>query len=125
LAEIGSYCTHCGAKVEPNSKFCTGCGKPTSLAAAQVTTSSSAARKTISRDRAILAYIMGILITGTGHMVVGRVARGILILVGAIVVGFITSYIFLGLFFIAIVVYWILQLIDLYRQIHRMEVVKT
>ena len=68
---------------------------------------------------------MGIIIIGTGHMVVGRVARGILILVGAIVVGIITLYIFLGLFFIAIVVYWILQLIDLYRQIHRMEVVKT
>jgi hypothetical protein len=30
LAEIGSYCTHCGAKVEPNSKFCASCGRATS-----------------------------------------------------------------------------------------------
>lgn len=58
-------------------------------------------------------------------MVVGRVARGILILVGAVVVGLVTSYIFIGLFLVAIFVYWLLQFIDLYKQIHRMEVVKT
>jgi hypothetical protein len=125
LIEVATYCTHCGAKIDPYSRFCPSCGKATSLAADAQATTSSDARKTISRDRAILDYIMGIIIIGTGHMVVGRVAGGTLILVGAIVVGIITSYIFLGLFFIAIVVYWILQLIDLYKQIHRMEVVKT
>lgn len=44
---------------------------------------------------------------------------------GAVVVGLVTSYIFIGLFLVAILVYWLLQLIDLYKQIHRMEVVKT
>jgi len=37
-----------------------------------------------SRDRAILGYIMGGLIIGTGHIVVGRITRGILILIGAV-----------------------------------------
>ena len=125
MTEVGLYCTHCGAKIEPSSKYCSSCGRATSLAAAQTAAAPSVTRKSISRDRAILAYIMGILITGTGHMVVGRVARGILILVGAMFLGFVTAYINLGLFFIAVVVYWVLQLVDLYKQIHRMEVVKT
>jgi hypothetical protein len=126
MAEVGLYCTYCGAKLELNSRFCPSCGKATPLAAAaQTAAAPPVTRKSISRDRAILAYIMGILITGTGHMVVGRVARGILILVGAMFLGFVTVYINLGLFFIAVVVYWVLQLVDLYKQIHRMEVVKT
>jgi hypothetical protein len=58
-------------------------------------------------------------------MIVGRVSRGILILIGAVVVGLVTSYLLIALFFIAIFVYWLLLLIDLYKQIHRMEVVNT
>ncbi len=83
--EAGSHCTNCDARLETYARFCPSCGRATPLAAAQVATS-SVKRKSISRDRAILAYIMGILISGTGHMVVGLVARGILILVGATVV---------------------------------------
>jgi uncharacterized OB-fold protein len=33
LSEIGSYCTHCGAKIEPNSNFCSSCGETSSLGA--------------------------------------------------------------------------------------------
>lgn len=58
-------------------------------------------------------YIIGILIIGTGHMVVGRVARGILILGGAVAVGIVTFAINPVIFFIAIFLYWIFQLIDL------------
>jgi hypothetical protein len=120
MAEVASYCNHCGAKIEPNSRFCPSCGRATSLAAPSV------AKKSISRDRAVPAYIMGILIVGTGHMVVGRVARGILILIGGLVIGFVAGLIG-GLIFIFIfgIIYWVLQIIDLYKQIHRMEVVKT
>jgi RNA polymerase subunit RPABC4/transcription elongation factor Spt4 len=32
MAEVGSYCTHCGTKIEPSSKFCPNCGRSTSLA---------------------------------------------------------------------------------------------
>ena len=42
MADVASYCT-CGAKIEPSSKFCSNCGKATSIAAAQGTTASSAA----------------------------------------------------------------------------------
>lgn len=77
---------------------------------------------TISRDRAILGYIMGILITGTGHMIVGRIVRGVLILIGAVAVVYVAGLIG-GLVLIAIcaVIYWVLQLVDVYKQIHRMK----
>jgi TM2 domain-containing membrane protein YozV len=124
MTEVTSYCSHCGARIEPNARFCASCGRATPLAADQPA-APSATRKTISRDRAILAYIMGILISGTGHMVVGRVARGILILAGAIIIGFVTFAIHPAIWIIAILVYWVFQLVDLYKQIHRMEVIKT
>jgi hypothetical protein len=33
MAEVASYCTYCGSKIEPNSRFCSSCGRATSLAA--------------------------------------------------------------------------------------------
>jgi hypothetical protein len=33
MAEVRSYCTYCGTKIEPNSKFCPNCGRSTSLPA--------------------------------------------------------------------------------------------
>jgi hypothetical protein len=35
MTEPGSYCTDCGAKIDPTSKFCSSCGRSTSLAAAK------------------------------------------------------------------------------------------
>jgi zinc-ribbon domain len=35
MTEAGIYCTQCGAKIEPTSKFCSNCGKPTSPLAAE------------------------------------------------------------------------------------------
>jgi TM2 domain-containing membrane protein YozV len=65
---------------------------------------------------------MGILITGTGHMIVGRIVRGVLILIGAVAVVYVAGLIG-GLVLIAIcaVIYWVLQLVDVYKQIHRMK----
>jgi zinc-ribbon domain len=42
MADVASYCTYCGAKIEPSSKFCSNCGKATSIAAAQEKTASAA-----------------------------------------------------------------------------------
>ncbi len=35
MSEGESHCTHCGAKLEPSSRFCSSCGKATPLAEAQ------------------------------------------------------------------------------------------
>ncbi len=34
MAEVGSYCTQCGAKVEPASRFCSNCGETIPLVSA-------------------------------------------------------------------------------------------
>jgi hypothetical protein len=44
MAEIASYCAHCGAKIEPTSKFCSSCGRATSLAAAEETATAGEGR---------------------------------------------------------------------------------
>ena len=41
MADVASYCTYRGAKIEPSSKFCSNCGKATSIAAAQETTTAA------------------------------------------------------------------------------------
>ena len=65
---------------------------------------------------------MGLIITGTGHMVVGRVARGIGNLLGAIFVGFVTFSIDLVLGIIGYISYQIFQLYDLHKTIKKLEV---
>jgi len=41
MAEVESYCTHCGAKIEPHARFCPGCGRAIPLAAAPASTSAT------------------------------------------------------------------------------------
>jgi hypothetical protein len=37
MTSAGSYCRYCGTEIEPSSKFCSNCGKPTSLPAGPTT----------------------------------------------------------------------------------------
>jgi hypothetical protein len=66
VTAAGSYCRYCGAKIEPNSKFCSNCGRPTSLAAAPTAgggTSSGRVRKTRSKKKTagiVILVIIGI-----------------------------------------------------------------
>lgn len=64
---------------------------------------------------------MGLIITGTGHMVVGRVARGIAILLGAMVTGFVTFSIDLVLGIIGYIGYQLFQLYDLHQTIKKLR----
>ena len=83
-------------------------------------------KKRISRNRVMAAYIIAFIIPGIGHIVVGRVVRGILIFIAGWFVGFFSALVG-GLIFAIIfgIAYWAFQLIDLRRQIHqRMEVVR-
>ena len=60
MAEVGLYCTHCGAKIEPISKFCPSCGRATPLAAAQAAASPTKERPTGVTIIAILSILAGI-----------------------------------------------------------------
>jgi zinc-ribbon domain len=69
LVEVGSYCIHCGAKIEPNSRFCSSCGKPTSLPAVPTpgggTNSSEKVRKKTNKKA-----IVGIVVIPTVFVIV-------------------------------------------------------
>lgn len=59
MTVTGSYCRYCGTRIEPNSKFCSNCGKPTSLpAAAAPVASSSDTRAEKKKDRKVIAVIV-------------------------------------------------------------------
>jgi hypothetical protein len=54
-------------------------------------------------------------------MVVGRVARGIAILLGAVFIGFVTVYISVYLWIIVAIGYWIFQYYDLHKIIKKLK----
>jgi hypothetical protein len=56
MTEVESYCSHSGAKIESSSIFCSSCERATPLAAAARAAVPSVTRKSISRDRAAIAY---------------------------------------------------------------------
>jgi hypothetical protein len=64
---------------------------------------------------------MGLIITGTGHMVIGRAARGIAILFGATVTGFVTFSIDVLLGIIDYIGYQFFQLYDLHQTIKKLR----
>jgi TM2 domain-containing membrane protein YozV len=78
-------------------------------------------RDSISDRRELAAWIMGFIITGTGHMVVGRIARGIAILLGAVLTGFVTFSIELVLGIIGYISYQFFQLYDLHQTIKKLR----
>ena len=58
MAEVASYCMHCGAKIEPNSKFCPSCGKNTTLSAQGKTTSGAGMGKGTQKGRPSSAWYL-------------------------------------------------------------------
>ncbi len=61
MSGTGSFCRYCGSKVEPNSKFCSNCGKPTSLPAAPMANSGRGSDDKI-RKKTNKTKILGIVV---------------------------------------------------------------
>jgi hypothetical protein len=121
MTVAGSYCSYCGTKIEPNSRFCANCGRATPLGVAAAAANPSGTRKPISDNRELAAWIMGILIAGTGHIVAGRVARGIGFLLGAIFIGFVFFSIDIILGIVVTIGYWVFMLYDLNKTIKKLR----
>jgi TM2 domain-containing membrane protein YozV len=71
---------------------------------------------TVSKDRAFLAYILSIFIEGAGHVVIGKILRGIgIFLAGVItwIIAFLVIPFPLGI--LIVIGYWIWQIYDLHR----------
>lgn len=125
------FCKHCGKEVmDADTKFCPKCGKPP---ADQPTTPTVAVGYNPYKNpgtAALIAIIGGIFgFPGIGHIYVGRIARGILILISGIILfvlgliaifagaalgpaGFAAGAVFGFIFIIIYVVIWIWQIFD-------------
>lgn len=103
------YCSKCGEQIPDNSQFCPKCGASCNEQGPQYNVNNSAPyyenKQTKSRG---LATVLSILIVGVGQMYLGQVVKGIVMLIGAMVIGAITG----GLAALPI---WILSAIDAYR----------
>jgi hypothetical protein len=92
MAEVGLYCTHCGAKIEPNSKFCPSCGRATPLAAAQEKTTTAVVTPLSCPDGVTVIGILSIL-AGIGTFILAAIAGAIgVILIPISIVHFVVAY---------------------------------
>jgi hypothetical protein len=82
---------------------------------------STVPKRSFSKSRIDWAYGLGTFFIGVGHMLVGHVARGIVILVGAVLIGFVTFYISVYLWIIVAIGYWIFQYYDLHQIIKKLK----
>jgi hypothetical protein len=94
MAEVGSYCTGCGAKIEQNSKFCSGCGRAISLAAAQETTTTAAAGTSASRPDGVTIIAILCILAGIGEFIFTAIGGGAIgvILIPVGIVYFVVAY---------------------------------
>lgn len=102
------FCRNCGGDLpSDNSSFCPVCGKPQNTA-----TAVTMAAQTKNVGSAIaLALIAGILgFNGIGHLYIGKIGKGIVILViGWIILGITFLFIPFGLIYL---IFWIWQAYD-------------
>lgn len=108
----GSFCSHCGARVADQARYCASCGQSLSTAILQ-------AEATPPVDPAGLvlnpnplppwgAALCSLLIAGLGQMLLGQVAKGAVILLVGLVVGALTAG------FGAIII-WLIAAVDAYQ----------
>ena len=87
-----AYCTHCGAKIEPSSKFCPSCGRATPLAAVQEPTTKTVVSPASRPDGVTVIAILSIL-AGIGAFILAAIGGAIgVILIPIGIVYFVVAY---------------------------------
>lgn len=90
------FCGSCGKEIPATAAFCPNCGRPTQ---AQPPPSSVVYRQLPQKDpgiAALLAIIGGLFgLPGIGHIYVGRIGRGLLILFSGLILFVIWIFVFL------------------------------
>ena len=104
-----NFCSQCGVEIRPGSRFCSGCGEevvgpvPGDTPRGSGRFSSSRVRRVPTKSvggaiaLAIILPLFGF--SGIGHLYVGRLARGILILLGSWAVDIVAVAFLIGGFF--------------------------
>lgn len=111
------FCPNCGKEVQAESAFCPSCGYNLKAPPVKPTPSVPLEHKSPG-VAAVLALVLGIIgLMGIGHIYVGRIGRGIVLLVVGIILGFLTwgsfvlGFLTFGLGFIGAIIFGIILLI--------------
>ena len=111
------FCSKCGRQVEENASFCQNCGaaltqqpQPTQYSQPTVPTH-VLPRPVMSTKNEGLAAVLSFLFSGLGQIYVGRIGRGLGILLGGIVIALIGWI----LLWIPLLVYWVWNIYDAYN----------
>jgi hypothetical protein len=93
MEEVGLYCTHCGAKIESTSKFCTSCGRATFIGTAQETTKATAVAPPESRPDGVTIIAILSILAGIGEFFLAAIGGAIaVILIPIGIVYFVVAY---------------------------------
>ncbi|MCK4437967.1 hypothetical protein KAV47_02730 [Candidatus Bathyarchaeota archaeon] len=83
--ERTKFCPHCGAMIPYNEASCPACGEPQPVLEA-------ASRKPVKKTW--IAVLLSLLVTGLGHVYLGRWRRGLTIFIMTLAVGVVASLYF-------------------------------
>ncbi|NLK26040.1 MAG: zinc ribbon domain-containing protein [Euryarchaeota archaeon] len=133
------YCHNCGARIPDDSIFCTRCGAKTTVSTqASTTCPPYQPYMAIPMKSEVLSIILALLIPGTGHLYIGKLVQGLIILIAYFSL-YVLSMVWLlpimisiddpaaylydagtltALVLVSIIAFiiWIVQLIDVYNQ---------
>lgn len=104
------FCSNCGFKMDKNIKFCPECGSPTNGVPQTAVNSQD--------KNSALAAILSFLIIGLGQIYIGLTKKGIILLLAAIISGFL-MLIYIG--WITWLIVWIYAIYDAYNSAEKMN----
>ena len=113
-----AFCSHCGAEISPEDSSCPKCSKVTGPATTTTTTTTPSYNPYKNPTTAALIAIIGGIFgfMGIRHIYAGRIAKGIFIMIGGIVLfyaGILTLIILVGIPLLIIYAgIWIWQIFD-------------
>jgi TM2 domain-containing membrane protein YozV len=127
------FCKDCGTPYTEGAKFCPNCGANLQAPVAPTAQTSAAAPRKDSGVAALLAGLAGLVLFGIGHFYVGKIGRGVVLLVVGIVLKLAIPLLWFGsameltftqagpatglliLFALLNLITWIWQIYDAYR----------
>lgn len=108
LTDTTKYCANCGILIEDDAEFCPDCGVKQLIIQKEV--------KEIKNPG--LAAVFSFLVVGLGQIYNGQIAKGLLLLVGAVISG-ILMIILIG--FVFWIIIWIYAIYDAYNTAKRIN----
>ena len=107
------FCANCGFEMPVTIKFCPECGHPTD--AAPKVQNNTVVNSNVNPG---LAAILSFLICGLGQIYLGLVKKGLILLIAAIISGFLTI-ILIG--WVTFFIVWIYSIYDAYKSAQKIQ----